>query len=249
MSTTDDIERAAESCRESWGVSLDAPVRDLGRLVERSGIVLSRLKLESEDIDAFSRFGAASVIEVTARENGSLALFDMAHELGHGVMHRGIRTGNPQTEEQADRFASAFLLPRTAFRREFWTGGRLDWNYLLELKRRWCASVATIVQRAYELDIIDAATYRRARKHMYAEGWARGEPEEPEIEKPELLESALGVLHAKTGFGVREIAAALSWKPTTFESVTGVDSAALASSKPDVFSLGDYRERRQGTAS
>ncbi|MBI4502638.1 MAG: ImmA/IrrE family metallo-endopeptidase [Gemmatimonadetes bacterium] len=245
--TTEEIERAAETCRETWSLGLDSPVSGLGRLLERSGVVLSRLKLESEDIDPFSRFGMVSVVEVDTVKGGSQAIFDMAHELGHGVMHRGIRTGNPQTEEQADRFATAFLLPRTAFRREFWAGGRLDWTYLLELKRRWGASVATIVRRAYELDVVDAATYRRARKHMYAQGWAHGEPDEPEVEKPALLEAALSALHQKTGAGVREIAAALNWKPTTFESVTGVDAEVLASVKPEVFSLGAYRERRHGT--
>jgi hypothetical protein len=84
---------------------------------------------------------------------------------------------------------------------------------------------------------------------MYAEGWARGEPDEPTVDQPELLEAALSALHRKTGAGIREIAAALNWKPTTFESVTGVDSAVLASARPDVFSLGDFRERRHGTAS
>jgi Zn-dependent peptidase ImmA (M78 family)/DNA-binding XRE family transcriptional regulator len=249
VATTDDVEQAADTCRQSWNLSLDEPVSGLSRHIERSGVVLSRIKLESEDIEAFSRFGLVNVVEVdTVHETGSRALFDMAHELGHGVMHRGIRTGNTETESQADRFAAAFLLPRIAFKREFWTGGRLDWSYLLELKRRWRTSLVTLVRRAYELVIIDAATYRRARKHMYAQGWANGEPDEPEVERPELLEAALGALHAKTGAGVREIAAALHWKPTTFESVTGVDSAALASAKPDVFSLDAYRERRQGAA-
>ena len=249
VTTNDQIERAAEACRETWGIGLDEPVNGLGRLIERAGVVLSRLKLESEDIEAFSRFGVVSVVEVdTVKGRGSGALFDMAHELGHGVMHRGIRTGNTETEAQADYFAGAFLLPRTAFRREFWSGGRLDWTSLLELKRRWRTSVATLVRRAYELDVIDAATFRRARKHMYAQGWANGEPDEPEVEPPELLESALGALQAKTGGGVREIAAALHWTPTTFESVTGVDSSALALARPDVFSLDAYRERRKGTS-
>jgi Zn-dependent peptidase ImmA (M78 family)/transcriptional regulator with XRE-family HTH domain len=249
VASNEEIERAAETVREQLGLSLDEPVTSLGRVVERSGVVLTRLKLPAEEIEAFSRFGMVSVIEVDTNSTaGSGALFDMAHELGHGVMHRGVRTGNPDTEEQADRFAAAFLLPRTAFRREFWTGGRLDWNYLLELKRRWLTSVTTLVRRAYELNIIDAATYRRARKHMYAQGWANGEPDEPAVERPELLEAALRALQVKTGAALRDMAAALHWKPTTFESVTGVDSAVLAAARPEVFSLDAYRERREGKA-
>jgi Zn-dependent peptidase ImmA (M78 family) len=249
VATPDDIERAAETCRETWGLDPDEPVTRLGHLVERAGVVLSRIKLESEEIDAFSRFGLASVIEVdSSNGNGTLVRFDMAHELGHGVMHRGTRTGSPETEAQADAFAGAFLLPRTQFRREFWTGGRLDWNYLLELKRRWGTSVGTLVRRAYGLGVIDAATYRRSRKHMYAQGWANGEPEEPAAEQPALLEAALRALQAKTGSGLRGMAAALHWKPTTFEAVTGVDTDALTAVRPDVFSLDSYRKRREGMA-
>jgi hypothetical protein len=44
------------------------------------------------------------------------------------------------------------------------------------------------------------------------------------------------------------MAAAIHWKPTTFEAVTGLDSETLAAARPDVFSLESYRERRQGTA-
>lgn len=249
VTTPDDIERAAEACRNAWGIPLDEPVSGLGRVLERAGVVLSRIKLESEEVEAFSRFGPASVIEVdSVKDSGSRVRFDLAHELGHGVMHRGIRTGTPDTEAQADAFAGAFLLPRTQFRREFWTGGRLDWNYLLQLKGRWGTSVGTLVRRAYELGVIDAATYRRARKHMYAQGWASGEPEEPAAEQPELLEAALREWQSRLGGGLRAMAAALQWKPTTFEAVTGLDADALSAARPTVFSLGAYRERREGTA-
>ena len=247
VTNNEEIERAAESVRERWGVGLEEPIDNLGRLLERSGVVLSRLKLEAEEIDSFSRFGLVSVVEVdTAKGSGSSVIFDMAHELGHGVMHRGVRTGNPDTEEQAGYFAEAFLLPRVAFRREFWTGGKLDWNYLLELKRRWKTSVGTLVERAYHLGIIDPATYRRARKHMYAQGWANGEPDEPAVEQPALLDAALRALQKKNGGGIREMAAALYWKPTTFEAVTGVDADALTAARPDVFSLEEYRASRAG---
>src|SRR6185503_11563040 len=57
VTTTDDVEQAAETCRQSWNLSLDEPVAGLSRHIERSGVVLSRIKLESENIEAFSRFG------------------------------------------------------------------------------------------------------------------------------------------------------------------------------------------------
>jgi len=83
---------------------------------------------------------------------------------------------------------------------------------------------------------------------MYAQGWANGEPDEAPAEQPELLEAALRALQKQTGSGVRGMAAAIHWKPTTFEAVTGLDAEALSAARPAVFSLDSYRERRQGTA-
>ena len=72
------------------------------------------MQQHSDKIDAFSRLGAVSVIVLnTARKSTSRWIFDIAHELGHFVLHSlGIPT--KEKEDQADYFAGAFLLPRTS---------------------------------------------------------------------------------------------------------------------------------------
>jgi Zn-dependent peptidase ImmA (M78 family) len=42
-------------------------------------------------------------------QSSSVWNFDIAHELGHMVMHRGIRTGNIETEREADRLLARSL--------------------------------------------------------------------------------------------------------------------------------------------
>ncbi|MBI4421901.1 MAG: ImmA/IrrE family metallo-endopeptidase [Gemmatimonadetes bacterium] len=247
ITSDDDVERAAEVTREHLGLPPDTPVDSLGRVLERAGVVLAQLDETAASADAFSRFGAVSVVVLnTWRQSPSRILFDLAHELGHGVMHRGLQVTTPEIERQADRFAAAFLLPRTGFRRDFWAVGRLDWTHLFELKRRWRTSVAAMVRRAFDLRLLDPATYRRACKYMYAQGWARTEPDESGDEKPELFSLALETVKREVGDTPEGIAVKLRWKFTTFEDVISLAGAPASPSR--VLSLDLYRERRQAAA-
>jgi Zn-dependent peptidase ImmA (M78 family) len=136
-------------------------------------------------------------------------------------MHSGIQTGTEETEAAADRFAGAFLLPRGAFAREFRTSP-FSWNHVFELKKRWKASAAAIVKRAYDLRLIDAVDYRQSFKYMSARNWRKGsEPSEPEFKGPELLSKALGSLGTKIELTVDQLCKDLNFAPSTFLTVTG----------------------------
>ncbi len=147
--------------------------------------------------------------------------FDIAHECGHLVMHQGIPTGTVETEADADRFASAFLMPRRVFSREF-TVAPFSWPHVFDLKRRWGTSVAAIVRRAYDLSLISAVDYRRGFQYLSAKGWNKGEPQEPQFQEPELLSSTLKALGTKVELTLSELCADLKLKPETFHQITGV---------------------------
>jgi Zn-dependent peptidase ImmA (M78 family) len=89
------------------------------------------------------------------------------------------------------------------------------------LKRRWKVAAAAIVRRAYDLRLIDARQYRIANVFISKKGWKRGEPEEPEEERPELLHRAFDHLAQRDGIMPYEAARELRWWPETFERVTG----------------------------
>jgi len=242
--TGEEIEQAAEACREGWDLQADAPIENVSRVLERAGVVLTGLDEGFAHVGSFSRFGSVSLVIVdTSQQSPTRIVFDMAHELGHGVLHRGVRTGTPDTERDADRFAAAFLLPRAGFRREFLPARGLDWGHLFELKGRWRTAVSVMVRRGYDLGLLDPATYRRAYKHLYAQGWARGEPSEPELENLGLFRLTLEALEKNGARSVNQIATQLQWKPETLEEVTGLRPLAPAAA-PRVLSLDEFREKR-----
>ncbi|HEV2491546.1 MAG TPA: XRE family transcriptional regulator [Terriglobia bacterium] len=225
-SSAEEIEAAAEECRKHWEIGVDAPILQVGRALERAGVIIVRQSTRSGKVDAFSRYGRTTVIFLnegvpsTSRWN-----FDIAHECGHLVMHRGIPTGTVETEMAADRFASAFLMPSKAFGREF-SLSPFSWEHIFDLKRRWQTSAAAIVRRAYDLRLLDAVTYRQAFKYMSTKGWTRGEPDEPSFQNPELLVTALDALGAKVDLTLDALCRDLRFTPDTFCDITGVSVPA-----------------------
>lgn len=221
VSSAETVEAAAEQCRIHWKLGIDGPLLHVGRAAEHAGIFIFPHLAQSEQVDAFSRRGKTTMIFLNqAIQSTSRWNFDIAHECGHIVMHQNMTTGDIETEAEADRFASAFLMPRRAFEREF-KSKPFSWKFIFELKRRWQASAAAIIRRAYDLHLIEAVTYRRAYQYMSAQGWrSNGEPYEPIFQQPELLSMALSSLGKKVGLTAEELCAELNFTPETFHQVT-----------------------------
>src|SRR5262249_41700185 len=156
----------------------------------RNGVMLVQNLQHSDTIDAFARRGTFSVIVLnTARTSTSRWIFDTAHELGHFVLHNGVETGTKDTEEEANYFASALMLPKSSFGREF-ASRVFSWSHVFDLKRRWYVSASAIIRRAFNLKLLDAITYRRCYQQMSVRGWLKNEPYEPAFVGPEWLPSA-----------------------------------------------------------
>jgi Zn-dependent peptidase ImmA (M78 family)/transcriptional regulator with XRE-family HTH domain len=219
-----EIEAAAEACRQHWGLDLNAPIMQVGRALERAGVVIIPCTVDTSKIDAFSRHGMNSLIFLNrgAGTRPSRWNFDLSHECGHLVMHRDLPTGSVETESAADQFASAFLLPRTAFAREFRTK-RFSWEHVFELKRHWQVSAAAIVRRARDLGFIDENAYRRAFQYMSFKKWrTEGEPYEPLFQEPELFVNAINALGHDVAKTVSELCGDLYFSPKTFVEITGI---------------------------
>lgn len=249
----DEIEDAADACRDAWGLGRDTPILNMARVLEHAGVLVTRLENaeESRKLDAFSRRGKEGepsiVVLNTAKGSTSRTRFDMAHELGHLVLHHKVNLSLKMREAQADRFAGAFLLPRRGFGRDFWAGGTVDWTRLPDLKRRWKASYAAMIVRAYQLELIDAVEYRRAYKKLSRSGWVHGEPHEPEADRPELFRKAVRTLWEKKGMSVPQIAQDLRWTVPTFEAVTGLASTEPADGDGVLTLVGSPAVRRSSS--
>ena len=222
LRSRDDIERAAERCRMQWGLGIDVPIKSMVRALENAGIVVTCFEGGTDKVDAFSRSGGRGVVVLnTDKRSATRRRFDIAHETCHLVAHGGMVTGDEEREREADQFASALLMPRAGLVPEFPRMRRLDWTALFRLKERWGVSVAALVRRAYDLRLLNAMQYQRAYKYMSAQGWRKGEPQEPTPEEPELVRLATDTL-AEQGFYAETMAELLTWSTATLARVSGV---------------------------
>lgn len=200
VNSLEDVEQAAESCRAHWRLGASGPILNMTRVVENAGAIVTHFDGLSDRIDALSMHRPRPIIVRNAVKESLCRLrFDLAHECGHLVMHRGVETGDRATEEQANRFASAFLLPRNAFAQEFPRGKTLNWSIFYQLKLRWKVSVRAIVRRAYDLGLIDPIQYRRANIYLMKSGQSKIEKYDTDLplEKSEILTKALALMELK----------------------------------------------------
>ena len=229
--TVDAIERIADEARLHWGLGLDGPITSMTRVIENAGAVVIQFDDLTDRIDALSMARRRPIIVRSTAKTAAVRLrFDLAHEAAHLIMHQGIVTGDSVTEGEAHRFASAFLIPRAAFAREFPRGRRtLDWSAMYAMKLRWKVSVRAIARRAFDLGLIDAAQYRTANIQLVKNGQAKSERYDDRItpEEPELLHAAIGWLAGRDARGLLCLAAGLGMTPALFARLTGAPMPVL----------------------
>jgi Zn-dependent peptidase ImmA (M78 family)/DNA-binding XRE family transcriptional regulator len=207
--SSEEIEQCAEHMRGYWRLGIDTPVSNMMRVLENCGCILSFTSAFPAKFDAISlNRPRPIVIGTTADLNTPRLRFSLAHELGHLVMHNGIETGDHETEAQANRFASAFLLPRKAMISEFPRGERLNWQALYSLKQRWKVSVRAILRRAYDLELIDSDLYKRGNIYLSKTGQTKSENFDNlvQAEQPVLINKALQLVYDEYGMTIPEIA-------------------------------------------
>lgn len=200
--TPEDIEKAACECRDMWRLGRVA-VEDLALAVEGAGIILIREETgiaQIEGLSAWSEVLERPLILLSAdKDNGYRSRFDLAHELGHLVLHRHIqrttdRDRHNLMEKQAHNFAGAFLLPAETFASDVRMPTTLD--DLLLLKRRWGASVAAITMRLYALGLLDEEGKLALFKRRSARWGGKSEPGDGDRkpEQPRLLRRTIDLL-------------------------------------------------------
>ena len=203
-----DPEIAARSLRDEWGLGF-SPIGNMVHLLETKGIEVFWLNEPSPCLDGLSyrRNQRLFIFLNTFKESGERTRFDAAHELAHLVLHRDRdRLYGQKAEDEAHRFAAAFLMPAEQFKKECPTQPIL--SHFVGIKPRWGASVGAMVHRAYELDILTKDQYYRAFKDISIRGWrTSGEPNKIPIERSAIQRKIYSSLKDKgisaTDFGMK----------------------------------------------
>lgn len=196
-----EIEELATDCRNRWKLG-QLPIDNLVNSMESNGVVVTRGSLGYNKMDGVSRWSKIDsrpyVFLCMDKANGFRSRFDAGHELGHIVMHKMVSDSEyiknyHLLENQAHRFASALLLPADSFARDV-RYPTLE-NFLL-LKPKWKASVAAMVRRCQDLEIISEQTALRLWKARSARGWTKREPLDESLasEEPKLLGRSIRML-------------------------------------------------------
>jgi Zn-dependent peptidase ImmA (M78 family)/transcriptional regulator with XRE-family HTH domain len=166
-------EEAARALRAAWRLT-PGPAPDLVGLIESTGSPVVRADLFHEKISAMTmpHIDGRHVVLLNERMPASHLRFAVAHEMGHLVLHTGDTTES--IEEEADRFASEFLMPERDIRHQL---AHLRFNDLGPLKHNWKVSFAALIHRAHDLSAISDRMYTtlsRESSHMNSQPWFRG---------------------------------------------------------------------------
>lgn len=182
------IELVAYQVRMQWDLGLE-PIKDLQYVLQAHGIIVTGFEDTGDKIDAFSQKITATdgtELFIIALETGvkskSRLNFDMAHELGHIIMHRWGESNEDLTKEEfnirekmANVFAGVFLLPRKTFTRDV-KPFATNLEYYRSLKKKWGVSIQAMVYRARQLDIISANQFQYMMRIISKKGWKTKEP-------------------------------------------------------------------------
>jgi Zn-dependent peptidase ImmA (M78 family)/transcriptional regulator with XRE-family HTH domain len=149
------IETVAMAVRDLWGLGR-GPIHNLTALFEDNGILLVREEVKCDDMDAVSCWqrGRPFILYSSEVRSGPRSKFNLAHELGHIVLHAGVEMNSrnmDKIEKQANRFAGALLLPRETFAKEV-LGTSI--GYFKYLKERWGVAISAMVYRCKELGVL-----------------------------------------------------------------------------------------------
>lgn len=234
--TNADIEEAADECRELWGLGRRA-IPDLAMAVEGAGVILVREETGVATIEGLSAWSQVLnrplVLLSSDKQNGFRSRFDLAHELGHLILHKGInRSTDPVRhkimEDQAHRFAGAFLLPAETFAAEVKSPVTLD--SLLLMKQRWGVSVAAMIMRLWALKVIDDDAKGLLFKRRSARWGVKAEPGDDgrAPEQTRLLKRTVELLASSGIMPVEAVSAYIGLAANDIEMLTGLPENYLS---------------------
>jgi Zn-dependent peptidase ImmA (M78 family)/DNA-binding XRE family transcriptional regulator len=186
LSKKDSIEIIANELRAYWKLG-NEPIEDLKYTLEENGIIVIRTDPKTEEIDAFNEKVTINkedmfFIAVATNQNYVRSRFDMAHELGHIILHQWVedietlsREEFKEIEDEANLFASAFLLPKSSFGQDVCFRAN-DLKYYEYLKEKWGVSIQAMVMRANSLGVISIYQYQTLWRQMAFRGYKTKEP-------------------------------------------------------------------------
>jgi Zn-dependent peptidase ImmA (M78 family)/transcriptional regulator with XRE-family HTH domain len=187
------------------------PIPNLVRVVENAGGLIIPVDFGTYEVDAISRWvpGLPPLFFVNSSAPVDRFRMNLAHELGHMVMHR---VPEPDMEPQANAFASEFLMPEADIKNHLYG---MNMSKLAALKPHWRTSMASILKASSDLKCITEGTARYLWIQLSSKGYRKREPVELDLqpEPPTLLREIFDFYRKDMGYSVEDLANMLAIRP------------------------------------
>lgn len=207
-----------------WGIP-DGPIGNISDILQQNGFILSRIDNKNGKMDAFSNWvNARPHIYLSETKSTVRDRFDLAHELGHLILHMGYSEEDLSksevyalVEDQANAFASAFLLQSETFFKETITSSI---DRLLVLKKKWMVSVSAMIRKIGDFEVLSQSQIDYLKRQMTERGMWRAEPFDDiaQFDAPDILRQAVDVaIH--DGLSVGELVDSIGLYPSVIETI------------------------------
>lgn len=191
----EDPETAAMVLRQHWLLG-EKPIRNVVHLLEAKGVRVFSMAEDTAEVDAFSLWRENTpFIFLNTKKSAERSRFDAAHELGHLILHRHDEPRGREAEQEANQFASAFLMPRGSVLEHAPMIPTLE--VLIKLKRHWIVSVAALAYRLHALGLLSEWNYRGLCIEMGQRGYRTQEPDEAQREMSLIIPKIFNALRAE----------------------------------------------------
>lgn len=214
-------ESASKELRSQWGLG-ELSIKNMVHLLETKGVKVFSLSEDCKEVDAFSFWkGETPFIVLNQYKSTERSRFDAAHELAHLVLHRhGEQNTGREAEKEADRFASAFLMPEGSIAEKVRPRSNATLDELILLKKHWNVSLMAMIRRLSDLNYLTEWQYRQLTITAAQKGYRKKEPEGIKIkEKSIIFEKVFNSLKEK-GLNRNDIAKELDLPFDEISSLT-----------------------------
>lgn len=191
--------KAAEEARDQIGLKPKEVINDICGLLENKGIKIYPI---NSDLNKFFGLsvgkcdsGPAIIVNTADSISIERQIFTVAHELGHILFHEDSYNADEtkiekKQEDQADEFASYFLMPQKAFEDEWNRNEGKYWlDIVLHVKRFFKVSYKVVLKRLIDMGVADnslwAKFYRTYEQKFGRKLTAHEEPRRPDESEKE----------------------------------------------------------------
>lgn len=199
-----DAEKIAGLVRRFWQLP-DGPIQDVTALVEEAGILVAHSDLGGSSVSGvrFAVPGMPNLIVLNRHQSADRMRFTLCHELAHVIMHS---FPTPNMEDEANRFASCFLVP-TEDIKPYFVGRRVDLRLLAALKPEWKVSMASLVFAAERAGALNKTQAQYIWKQFNIHNIKMHEPPELDfpLEEPRTVSDLVSLHLKEMGYSISDL--------------------------------------------